>query len=376
MPVSRHRDADRLQEALERAGAPGSGAGGEGPTGELASLVALTREVTALRERVPGPDPDFVARLREQLREEAASRPVTAHPEPGTRRSGDPAGPRTIALGRLPKLVLAAAAAVIVVAGMVGVAARTSLPGGLLYPVKSWMDAVALDLAGSQYDRGLAHLEQAQNHITDARRLADDQPVESEPMVVALDSATESVVAGGNDLFTVYRNTGNEAALQALRDFAAQARPQVDALRPDVPAAARPAHARLVAVLDQLDGAIAGVPVTCLGCPSAQVSPTSAAPSAATATMAPSSVAPGADAPGTAGPSESPLPGVASSAEVSVGGGGVGVDVSPLPTLSIPLLTTTSAPLPSVGGGVSSTSASVGVSVPGVGGVTIAPTLP
>ena len=47
-----------------------------------------------------------------------------------------------------PRLLAGAAASVVAVGAIVGVASRSAIPGSALYPVKGWLDAVAVQMAG------------------------------------------------------------------------------------------------------------------------------------------------------------------------------------------------------------------------------------
>ena len=94
---------------------------------------------------------------------------------------------------------------------------------------------MAVQLAGSDFDRGQTYLAQAQEHISDARDLTD-QP--TRPGVgevnLALRQAIDSVRQGQRSLDAAYAQNGNPQALIAMRDFTARALPQVEALRIEV----------------------------------------------------------------------------------------------------------------------------------------------
>jgi hypothetical protein len=238
--------AERLQRALEAA-APG----------EIGGLAETARAVTALRSSVGTPSPGFAEGLRARLLDEVASSwaagPPARTPAPQPFRRSRPA---IAFVGRgLPRLAAGALASALAVATVVGVAAQGSLPGGALYPVKGWLDAVAVQLAGSDYERGLTRLAQAEEHIADARALSLRGEAVPEDVIAAITSATASVRDGQDDLAASFEKTGNPQAIVALRDFSARARPQVDALRPDVPAAALPALHELSAVLGEAEAA-------------------------------------------------------------------------------------------------------------------------
>ena len=243
------RAADRLQRALE----------GEQVTDpQTARLVRTAQAVGTLPTGAGTPRPEFVATLHERLMAEAATLPVAdrattrSRPEPGPRRTG----PVVLVVGRgMPRALAGVAASLVVVGAVVGVASRSAIPGSSLYPVKGWLDSVAVQMAGSDLDRGLTHLSQAQEHVSEARELADREVRDADGYVEALQKAVADVRAGQRDLGRAFDQTGNPQALIALRDFAARTKPQVEALRPEVPAEALPVLGELESLLADADAA-------------------------------------------------------------------------------------------------------------------------
>ena len=139
----------------------------------------------------------------------------------------------------------AAAAAVLVIGGALGFASRSAVPGDALYGVKQLLDRAAVQLAGSRYDQGLTYLAQAQEHIGDARSLIDRGQPSTHDLDTAYDSAADATRRAQTILLEAYRTEGRAAALTELSDFYTRAIPQVDAMRPRVPAASLPAWQRL-----------------------------------------------------------------------------------------------------------------------------------
>jgi hypothetical protein len=330
------------------------------------------------------PREEFVLALRERLMAEAEQMPS---PSPAGakaaagRRAAARSAPVVVVVGRgFPRVLAGAAASVVAVGAIVGVASRSAIPGSALYPVKGWLDSVAVQMAGSDYDRGLTHLSQAQEHISDARALAEQSNVDPQEYVDVLRSAVSSVRSGQRDLNTSFDATGKPQALLAIRDFSARALPQVEALRPEVPAKALPVLGELQALLADAESAslrrLAACAPTCATSTGASVSPTDlptlpgAAPSGATTSAASRgagvqvpgtavTAAPGGGAPGvTAGSGGLTLDGSSGGATLSTGGTtlngpSVGVSVPGLPSLS--------ATLPSVG----IVTTSIGATLPG-----------
>ena len=371
-----NRAAERFQRALE----------GERVTdAELEGLLQTSRALSTVPLAGAAPREGFVLALRERLMAEAEQMPS---PSPAAakaaagRRAAARSAPVVVVVGRgFPRVLAGAAASVVAVGAIVGVASRSAIPGSALYPVKGWLDSVAVQMAGSDYDRGLTHLSQAQEHISDARALAEQSNVDPQEFVDVLRSAVSSVRSGQRDLNTSFDATGNPQALLAIRDFSARALPQVEALQPEVPAKALPVLGELQALLADAESAslrrLAACAPTCARSTGASVSPTDlptlpgAAPSGGATTSSASgsagvqvpgtavTVAPGGGAPGvTAGSGGLTLGGSSGGAMLSTGGTtlngpSVGASVPGLPSLSVTL--------PSVG--IATTS--IGATLPG-----------
>ena len=378
-----NRAAERFQHALD----------GERPAdAEAESLLATSRMLSAIDTSRLAPREEFVHALRERLMAEAETMPAlspAAAQTAAARRAAARTSPVVLVMGRgLPRLLAGAAASVLAVGAVVGVASRRALPGSALYPVKGWLDSVAVQMAESDYDRGLTHLAQAQEHISDTRTLSEREGSEPGEFIEALDSAVASVRSGQRDLNTAFDGTGNPQALIAIRDFSARALPQVEALRPEVPAAALPALRELQALLE--DSQTASVRRLAACAPScALVSQPGAGPSQLpvlpSTTAAPGGATPGATLPGGVGVPSTPvtanpgggLPGVtAGTGGVTVGGDNGGATLStdgatlngPSVTASVPGLPPVTATLPSA----SISSSSVGVTVPTtLGGISL-----
>lgn len=297
------RTADRLQRALE---------GEQVADPQTARLVRTAQAVGTLPSGAGTPRPEFVAALRERLEAEAATLPVADRAAPRTRTETSPrrSGPVVLVVGRgMPRALAGVAASLVVVGAVVGVASRSAIPGSTLYPVKGWLDSVAVQMAGSDLDRGLTHLSQAQEHVSEARELADRNERDADGYVEALQKAVSDVRAGQRDLGRAFDRTGNPQALIAIRDFAARTKPQVEALRPEVPAAALPVLGELESLLADADAAalrqLAACAPTCV-----TLKPVGAGPSDL--------------------PSLSPATAVAPKAEQPAAGGGVTVPGTPV----------------------------------------------
>ena len=378
------RAADQLQRALE---------GEQVADPQTARLVRTAQAVGTLPAVAGAPHPEFVAALRERLMAEAATLPVTdratarSRPEPAPRRTG----PVVLVVGRgMPRALAGVAASLVVVGAVVGVASRSAIPGSTLYPVKGWLDSVAVQMAGSDLDRGLTHLSQAQEHISETRELTDRDVREADGYVEALQKAVADVRAGQRDLGRAFDRTGNPQALIAIRDFATRAKPQVEALRPEVPAQALPVLGELESLLADADAAalrrLAACAPTCV-----TLKPVGAGPSDLPSLTRATAVAPttnqpaaggGVTVPGTAVTADpdgsGAAPGLtAGSGGLVLGGDNGGATLStgganlngPSVSASVPGLPGVDATLPSVG--VSSSGVQATVPDTTLGGITL-----
>lgn len=271
MDLGANADGELLQRALdgERVTDPG-----------ILELVAVLHAVQSVDQAGLAPRAEFVSDLRARLLADDATTVVPFVPvpvdgdAPGSAATGapdtdadgvlesssttapeKPSGPErpgaggTVSVLRVAarplKFLAAAAAAILVLGGALGFAARSAVPGDALYGVKQLLDRTAVQLAGSRYDQGLTYLAQAQEHISDARTLIDRGGPSTHDLDTAYDSASDATRRAQTILAEAYRTDGRADALTELSDFYTRAIPQVDAMRPRVPAGSLPAWQRL-----------------------------------------------------------------------------------------------------------------------------------
>jgi hypothetical protein len=131
--------------------------------------------------------------------------------------------------------------------------------------VKQVLDSAAVQLAGSDFDRGQTWLSQAQGHISDAGSLVtrDGPRADPAPVDQALVSGYDAVVSGQRALLGEFDRTGNTQALIAVQDFAARALPQLSALRQVVPEASRPGVDTLMALVRQTQTSVTRARALC-----------------------------------------------------------------------------------------------------------------
>lgn len=267
MDLGANADGELLQRALdgEQVSEPG-----------ILELVAVLHAVQAVDQAGLAPRREFVSDLRARL---LADEPVSGTPAAPVAALGTDRADRTddadAPLGTVSvlhvaarplKLVAAVAAGIIVVAGALGAASRSAVPGDVLYGVKQLLDRAAVQLAGSRYDEGLTYLAQAQEHIGDARDLLDEGNPSPHDLDTAYDSATDATRRAQTILVEVYRTEGRTEALSQLADFYARAIPQVDAMRPRVPTGSLPAWQRLRDTLGSGEVATLRELATCGAC--------------------------------------------------------------------------------------------------------------
>ena len=394
MDLGANADGELLQRALEGAQVSEPG---------ILELVAVLHAVQAVDQAGLAPRDEFVSDLRARLLADDATAVAPLAPVaplvPGDDEHGGPDGadgadgsggaggaPReggTVSVLRVAarplKFIAAAAASILVIGGALGFASRSAVPGDALYGVKQLLDRAAVQLAGSRYDEGVTYLAQAQEHIADARDLIDGGSPSTHDLDTAYDAATDATGRAQTILMEVYRTEQRADALTELADFYTRAIPQVDAMRPRVPAGSLASWQRLRDLLGAGQVATLRELAACGVCgdratqarqtlarlpgavrPSSPVSGTSApgaAPSrpGATTTTRPSGSAPRPPVVSVTVPGGVAVPGVTVTGGVTLPGG----------TINLPGVGVTSSSVGVGGGGVTLPGATV--SLPGVG---------
>lgn len=235
---------------------------------EVQRLVATARRIPALTSPASAPRDEFVSALGLRLRIEALAMPASPAARADNRAPSassataahrSPGKPRVFAIRKGMRVAAGATASLVLIGALVGVTSRSALPGGLLYPVKQVLNSASVQLAGSDLDRGVTLLSQAQADIGDARSLVERDRAKADPASVnqALLSAYDSAKTGQRALLGDFDRTRNTEALTALQDFAVRAMPQLNALRLQVPVASRPDVEALIALLNQTRNTLA-----------------------------------------------------------------------------------------------------------------------
>jgi hypothetical protein len=271
MDLGANADGELLQRALDGERVPEPG---------ILELVAVVHAVQAVQQSGLGPRAEFVSDLRARLLADDAAGsaapvlpdapvvPAEARPPSADDGQGTTGGTVSVlrVAARPLRLLAAAAASILVVAGALGLASRSALPGDTLYSVRQLLDRAAVQLAGSRFDEGLTYLAQAQEHIADGRDLIDRGAPSTHDLDTAYDAATDATRRARTILAEVYRREHRTDALSQLADFYTRAIPQVDAMRPRVPTGSLPAWQRLRDALGSGQVATLGDLATCAAC--------------------------------------------------------------------------------------------------------------
>ncbi|TQM64375.1 hypothetical protein [Humibacillus xanthopallidus] len=357
---------------------------------EIVPLVAVVREVEAMDSSGLAPRPDFVAALRQRLLDEP---PAGAHGAPADGAPDDDRnpGPAVVRFGHRSRILVAAAAVLLVLAGGLGALSRSALPGDTLYPVRQLLDRVALEFQREPLELGLTHLAQAREHVSDTDQLLvrarDGAAVAGRDSTIrtpapdldtdlstALDAATQSSTEGHSVLLDAYRTLRKGEALTALADYYAEVVPAVDALRErTLPPAATVAWQRLHDVLARDSDSTLRELATCTVCGDASARARSLLSRETATTTSPGTTAP--EATSTLAPGSTPARGSATSTRVpagsrdpgSAGGpdGSGAASSSPAGSVRLPSVSVTSTGVSAGSGGVTVPGATV--SLPGVG---------
>lgn len=221
---------------------------------DLAPLLGL---VTRLRPADVRPSDDFRRSLRAQLVAVAAERA----------ESGGGAdvleAPVTGTTARTPARlrVGAMAASIVLAGGMVGTAAaaRSALPGDLLYPLKRSLERTEALVTTNAESRGLEYLAQASTRLTELSELTADGRIYSDDTarvdlsVSTLQEFTRHSRDGGALLVEAFRSDHRSSPLLRLREFIADAKPRLEATAAFLPTEANGAYTEALTTLERLD---------------------------------------------------------------------------------------------------------------------------
>ncbi|MGI8676805.1 MAG: DUF5667 domain-containing protein [Nocardioidaceae bacterium] len=223
---------------------------------DVRAWVELTEAVRALPE--PALRASFLSELRSDLVVASGSELSEREPE---HRAHPVAAPAP----RWRRLAVAAASALVVAGGGVGVVATSAaaLPGELLYPVKRAAERVDLAMHSGDSAAGHILLEHAETRLAEAQELV---AANSDSLVAGtLTDFSADATHGGDSLFTAFADSGQTADIETLRAFAASAAASLDSLAPVLPASSYEAYWAAAAAVGALDSAAVRACPSCAG---------------------------------------------------------------------------------------------------------------
>jgi len=232
-----------------------------GPDARYADLLEL---VGALRDTPPvSARPGFVASLREQLMAEAVTALVPAKIDEQTARLTLPA--RKTARDRRIAAAVGGLALVGATTSM-AMAAQSALPGDVLYPIKRAIENAETGVAMGQGEKGATLLANASGRLDEVTQLSRGGDLQDNLAIAdTLNTFTDQAAEASDLLLSDYADSGDQASITELRDFAATSLDELVALEPLVPAEARDELMHAAQVLITIDAAAHQACPTCAG---------------------------------------------------------------------------------------------------------------
>jgi hypothetical protein len=255
------RSSRRAEEFAARVdGATTVRAAGDGATERL---VVLTQQLRArgAADAAATPRDAFTADLRERLMAEAA---VVLTPS---------AAGLTLPLrsrGNRERRLVAVAAATVLLGGTAGMAtaAQSALPGEALYPIKRGIEKAEVGLSTSSAGRGRDLLQQASGRLGEAQGLIDAGSPTGTPQVPhTLQSFISQAQQGSDLMMGSYAEDRDPASVATVRQFAASALQQVEAMDSTAPPDAQDDLRDAALALRDIDAAATRACDTCSDLP-------------------------------------------------------------------------------------------------------------
>jgi hypothetical protein len=230
--------------------------GNGGPSDpKLAGELAV---VTMLRRAAPDPtvtrlDDDARARIRAKVLTAATAPQPEPRPRPRRRLGIIPtAGPR----GRLLVAFGALFCLIVALSGMAMLVSENAVPGDALYGVRKAAESAAVGLTMGEQARGEKHLQFAADRVSDLDALIAQHPdPNSGPVgdyLTAFADFDTDASAGSTDL-TDFGAGNAPNVLTGLRGWAGNQGDRIAALNVGLPASAKAADARSVALLSRIE---------------------------------------------------------------------------------------------------------------------------
>lgn len=186
---------------------------------ELQELVGLARSLGGSTES-DGPnaiaDPAFVAQLRNQLVDEAATGAVPADIESRVRSA--PSSHRK----RTPRLAVAALSAALILtlttAG-VATAAQSAEPGSTLYPVKTGLEGFQVEITQNPGSRGRTEFGFATIRLQEIHSLIKQENPSESTLSSTIAAFSDLARSGSQSLFYAYRKSASRDDIFTIRAF-------------------------------------------------------------------------------------------------------------------------------------------------------------
>lgn len=173
---------------------------------ELRDLAALANSLGA--ESVVA-DQEFVSDLRTRLLETAANE----IPQPSVTRGRPPKG--------LNRFAVAAVAAALLVTTTAGVAsaAQTAIPGSALYPVKTGLEDIQVEISQDPKERGRTELKIATIRLEELRDLISGKEKQQGLLTNTIDAFTSLARSGSRSLLEAFEQSRDRDDILTLRAF-------------------------------------------------------------------------------------------------------------------------------------------------------------
>lgn len=226
------RTARRAEEFAGRVDGATARPSEDAVTERLVAITALLRAHGAA-DAAAVPRDVFAADLRERLMAEA----VTVL-TPASDGLALPVRTR----GRRERRLVAVASVAVLLGGTAGMAtaAQDALPGEALYPIKRGIEKAEVGLSMSSAGQGRDLLHQASDRLDEAQALVAADTTTGTPRVPdTIRSFTSQARQGADLLMSSYEDSRDPATVATLRDFAASALRQIEAMDSSVPPEAR-----------------------------------------------------------------------------------------------------------------------------------------
>jgi hypothetical protein len=230
---------------------------------ELLDLVGALRAVPE-----PPARPEFVADLRSRLVAAAEAQPVRKVDEATFARL-TPTQRRGRSERRLATVL--GGFAVVAATGSMAMASQSALPGDTLYPVKRAIENARTNLQSSDAGKAQTLLDNAARRLDEIKALNERGDGSSEEIAATLQDFTDETNQATSHALADYDQSGDQGALQDVRNFADHSMDQLTQIGDTVPKDVRPALITAAQTVRQADDAASQACPTCSGEPITQL---------------------------------------------------------------------------------------------------------